>query len=300
LSDKRPTTPTPPVTTADVNVDPEELGKWAKLTRTARELRSTLAEKDTVLKALEQKVADLEQRTPLADRAATVERLAKEGKLVDAMKAAGVELEQAFAQWVEESEGKSTPSAPPAELVDLKAKYDALEARFKAADDEKTKAADDEKVQAAEAGKASVLKGLNEKITAEGARWVRCAKEPETASQDALNVTVEKVKALKRAVTDEEAAELFDKALDAVESEYKALGEKFYIPEAKRPATIRPIGDYLPKRDSSPVAERKVAVTLDGQRGSLRTSTTETKGKLTAEEAKAKALASIRSMTAGR
>lgn len=319
----------PPVKTADVAGDQDELGKWAGLRRQLRETTTKLTEANAKAAEHERKVAELEQLRPVADKAGTVEKLVKEGKLVAAMQAAGVELEQAFAQWVEESEGKATPSAPSQELIDLKAKYDAIEARLKGEDDAKAKADEDAKAKANDAGRADVLKGLNDKITADGARWVRCAKEPGEAADSALSVAQEKARAVVQqravakgidlskpltaeqaaavSVTDAEATELFDLALDAVEAEYKALAEKFHIPEAPRvrPATVPHIGDYLrkpadPNRDSSPVAERKVAVTLDGQRGSLRTpKEMETRGKLTADEAKAKALRAIRSMRSG-
>lgn len=320
----------PPVKTAVVAGDQDKLGEWADLRRQLREATSKATAAETKAAEHAAKVAELEQLRGGADKAGAVEKLVKEGKLVAAMQAAGVELEAAFAQWVEESEGKAAPAAPSQELLDLKAKYDAIEARLKGEDDAKKAAEEDAKKRGDESGRAEVLKGLSDKITAEGARWVRCAKEPGEASDSALSVAQEKARDVvaKRAaekgidltkpltaeqaravsVTDAEATELFDLALDAVEAEYKALAEKFYIAEAPRvrPATVPHIGDYLrkpgsPPRDSSTGSERKAAVTLDGQRGSLRTpKEQETRGKLTADEAKAKALRAIRSMQAGR
>jgi hypothetical protein len=294
--------PAAPVAIADVNVDAEDIGKWGKLQRQARELKSKLTAADARAAEFEKELGALR---PAADKGSAVEKLVKEGKLTEAMKVAGLEAEAAFAQWVEDSEGKPAAAGPPKELLDLQARVDALDALKKAEDDAK-KAADAEQLTVAQqAQRAEVVKGLTDKITADGARWARCGKEPGEAAEDAIGVAREKAKLLGRAVTDAEAEELLDKALDAVEAGYKALAEKFYIPEAPkprfgaRPATVAKGKDDVLARESSPVVERKVAVTLDGQRGSLRAPATETKGKLSEAEAKAKALASIRAMRRG-
>lgn len=322
----KPNAPAAPVKSTEVPGDDAKLTEWAGLQRRLRETTAKLTEANSKVSDFEKRLADLETLRPVADKAGAVDKLLKEGKLVDAAKAAGIELEQAFAQWVEESEGKAgTPAAPPKELTDLVDKYNALEARLKAADDAKTKDADDARTKAGEAQRAATLKGLTDKVTAEGSRWVRCAKEPAEASEHALGVATEKAAAIIKeraeakgydlaniapeqareiALSDDEATELFDLSLDAVEGHYKALADKFHVPEPKRAATVRPIGDYFrrreadPNRDSSTGGERKVAVTLDGQRGSLRgPKETETRGKLDAGAAKTKALASIRALS---
>lgn len=287
-----------PGTRATVDIDAEDLGKWAGLGRNLREVRGKLTASEAKLVEYEKKISELEGLRPVADKGGNVERLVKEGKHLEAMKAAGADLEAAFAQWVADNDGAAAPTAPPKELIELQARFDALEAKAKAEDEAKGKETEAEKVAAFEAGKQAVVKDLSDKIASDSKRWARCGKEPAEAANDALQVAVEKVKALGRNVTDAEAVELYDKALDQVEAGYKALAEKFYIAEAPRvrPTSIAQVTDYLRARESSPVAERKPAVTLDGQRGSLRSPATETKGKLTEAEAKAKALASIRSM----
>jgi hypothetical protein len=284
-----------------VDVDAEEVGKWAKLSRAAREAKARNAE-------LEKQVAELSGHKPAAEKAGTVERLIGEGKLIEALEAAGVDIEKAFAQWVEKGEGAPASAGPPKELIELQAKYDAIEKRLKDEDDKTAKDDEAAKAQAIEEGRTSTIKGIADTIATDTARWARCAKDPAEASADAFSIAVEKVKALGRAVTDAEAKELFEKSLDQAEAGYKALAEKFYVPETTpvrsrwRPAaaTVAPSGDAVPARDSSPVAERKVAVTLDGQRGSLKTPSTESRGKLTEAEAKAKALESIRAMKRGK
>jgi hypothetical protein len=316
-----------PVKTAEVNGNQDKLNESAGLRRQLRETTTKLTEATARGAELEKKIADFDQLRPLADKHGEVSRLLKEGKHVEAMKAAGVELEQAFAQWVEENENNPAPAGPSKELVELQAKYDAIAARLKGEDDEKTKATEDAKTKAAEQRRAGVVKEISDKIASDGARWVRCAKDSAEASETALNVVQEKAREIIKeraeaqgfdlskltaeqaaaiAISDKEADELFGLALDAVEAEYKALADKFHVPEVKRPAsaTVRPIGDYFRKdgssnRDSSTGSERKVAVTLDGTRGSLRTpKEQETRGKLSAGDAKAKALASIRARSA--
>jgi uncharacterized membrane protein len=316
-----------PAKAVEVPGDAEKLTEWATLKRQLREANTKLTEVTSKATEAEKRAAELESLRGVADKAGTVERLTKEGKHLEAAKAAGLELEQAFAQWVEESEGKPGKAEVPQDVLDKLARVEAIEKRLQADDEAKAKADQEAKERAGGEQRAGMLKGFADKIAAEGSKWVRCAKDPAEASEHALAVVHEKARtvlagraadkgydlakltaeqAAEIAITDTEAAELFDLSLDAVEAEYKGLGEKFYVPEPvrERPATIRPIGDYLkkhqadPNRESSPVVERKAAVTLDGQRGSLRTpKELESRGRLTADEAKAKALRSIRSMT---
>lgn len=284
-----------PGTTATIDADADEVGKWAKLARTNREAKATIAQ-------LTKERDELAALKPTADKAGAVEKLIKEGKFVEAAQAAGHDVEKLFAQWVESGEAAPAANGPPKELVEAQAKLDAIEKRLKDADDAKAKDDETAKTAAQEAQRAETVAGIATMIATDGARWARCAKDPAEASNDAFHIAVEKVKTLGRAVTDAEAKELFEKSLDQAEVGYKALAEKWDVPELpRRPAraaTVAPdIRDYLPaSRESSPVAERKPAVTLDGQRGALRSASTETKGKLTEAEAKAKALASIRAM----
>lgn len=317
--------PAPAAPAIDVPIDGAKLGEWAKLNRTIRETSAKLTESATKNADLERRLAELEGFRDPATKATEIGKLVSEGKQLEAMRLAGVKLEDAFAQWVEDNENNPAPSKPPAELLELKAKYDELAARAAREDDAKKKADEDAANQSAQAQHTETTKGLADKIATDAARWPRCGKEPGEAAEDALGIASEKAKAVIAAragehgidlskaltadqrklveLTDAEANELLDLSLDAAEAGYKALAEKYHVaPPARSTATVRRIEDYFRKdvastRDGSPVAERKVAVTLDGQRGSLRTARgQETKGKLSEADARTRALASARSL----
>jgi hypothetical protein len=286
-----PAAPPTSTTTAEVNIDPGELGKWSKVSKAKRAAETELA-------AAKTRIAELEALKPSADRSSTWDKLKAEGKFLEALKSTGLTKDEQytlFEQWSKAPADDSEPAPVPAEFTDLRARFDALEAAKKADDEARTKRDQEAKSQANERDRAEALNQIQKTIEGDASRWARCAKDPETARLDAAKVAAEKVRALGRPINEAEFDEISRAALDVMEGHYKALADKFYIPEAKRSATVRPIRDYI--RDSSPVAERKTAVTLDGNRGSLRTPATETKGRLTEAEAKAKAMASIKAMT---
>lgn len=261
---------------AEVDIKPDELGRWSKLHRENREYKAKLD-------AAEQRASEFDKVKPEADRATKLGGLVGEKKWIEAMEAAGIDPEAAFEAWVQVSQDGAAPP-PSKELLDLQA--------WKAEQEKKAK-------EAEEAGKTVAQQKAAERFDAAtvemlakpDAKWALCGREANRteAAEDARLIAVKVADKWRTEnpgvlVTNEQGEKFVMAALDQLEAHYADLGKRY---AAATEAT---------SRDTNPRTERVASSipTITSDRGTLRRPPAEAPKYMTFKEAKAELLAKHR------
>ncbi len=261
----------------------DEVKRWSSLQRANREAKEKIT-------ALEKERDELAALKPTAEKNSALDAHIKEGKMLAAAQAAGIDIEAAFSEWMADEE-KATSGPLPKELIQLTEKISKLEAEReeelkarKAAEETQAKTSAEKATQAVNDFLADTVK---QDAASDSPKWRRVAREPEAANE-ALGIVRAAVNKLGRAVTDGEAEKLISAAFDQLEEHYKGLAERYALDEVPPPG--RRIRDTSRVRE--PVASR--TVTIDNNRGSIRRPTQAETGFKTFKEIKAELMAGTR------
>lgn len=261
---------------AEVDIKPDELGRWSKLHRENREYKAKLD-------AAEARAAEFDKVKPEAERATKLGGLVGEKKWIEAMEAAGIDPEAAFEAWVQVSQDGAAPP-PSKELLDLQA--------WKAEQEKKAKEAEEASRTTAQSKAARTVDAyLGEQLAKPDAKWALCGREANRAEAvtDARQIIGNMVARWKKEnngadVPSAEAEKFSSAAFDQLEAHYADLGKRY---AAATEAT---------SRDTNPRTERVASSipTITSDRGTLRRPPAEAPKYMTFKEAKAELLAKYR------
>lgn len=272
----------------EVDINEDDLKRWSRLANENRTLRERVA-------AAEKDRPDVEGLRARASKLDAFDGHVKAGKHLEAAKAIGLDLEAAFAEWMQTEQQQQTPP----EVRELQAKLAALEAEREERS-KQSKAAEEQEAAAQqrrhqEAARAEFAKRIEEDAKSTAPKYPHCAAAPD-AAQDVLVIAQKAASAartkLGRNLNDAEVEQLMATSLVTLEAHYKALAERLGK-VTPPPAAGGGNGASSSTRDADPVA-RPTSMTIDSRRGSLTQPQSVTPKYETAEAAKKRILEAAR------
>ncbi len=303
-----PTTITEPVTTeatpttattesakaddsSSQSLSPQALKEITRLSKAKREQDAKIKELEARASAVPNVEAEIKTR---ADELVRIKEEIKKnpGKVYDLL---GVDFNEAVHSYL-------NPTETDPEVLKLNEKVEKLSARLEAEDKAKLETEENNRAQSLNTQHNQALTYIKDNYLTKpenASRWELCSKSSDEASLVAKEAVVLAVTQLGRKVTDEEANDLLEQALDKIELEYESIGQKY---QKKQPANTdkrnnvvlskytKKLQTYSVDADSN---KKPQTIDSDMRQSSQSSITTKPSGALTKSEALAKALKSL-------